>query len=152
MAIRVEQTPLVLETSNTSGHLRVSQAYLVLEVVPLGTTSVQLIGSFLDLNGNPLANGYLTVLLPESVVTLSGKQLTATSVRVPLDNNGAIAGTFVVYPTDLFSGGFPGPTLYRVSVHSADGTRAWKASHTMTVLAANGPVQNISTCLDLSSD
>src|SRR3954465_13809047 len=107
-------------------NLRVTKV-VVEALVPNSVATVQLVGNFLDLNGNPLSNGYLTILLPDAV-TSNGKQLTATSARVPLDNNGAIAGTLTVYPTDTFVGSYPTPALYRVSVHSADGAKAWKSS------------------------
>ncbi|SRR5216683_2529759 len=87
----------------------------------------QLVGTFRDIGGQPLANGYLDISLSASEAWVNGQiQLGRTTERIFLDGNGSIAGTVLLYPNDAIS---PPGSQYTLQVFTADGRRSWKQPH-----------------------
>lgn len=138
MALRVAQTPLILEDAITTGHLRVSQASLIFEINPQtgqGICPVQIYGgAFMDPLGNPISNGYLTMQLTSDtlICTANGQLVSGKKFRVPLDVNGNIQGTVTVEPNDLLT---PAGNQYRVYLYAIDGTQVWATPHYWTIVS-----------------
>lgn len=138
MALRVTQTPLIFEVSNTSGHARVSQAALIFEINPLtgtGNCPTQLVGgAFQDPLGNPIANGFLRMQLTKDTLTCTanGQLINGKKLKVPLDQNGNIAGTVSVEANDLLT---PAGSQYRVQLYDRFGTQVWADPHYWTILS-----------------
>ncbi|MGA7401143.1 MAG: hypothetical protein WBW38_14045 [Candidatus Sulfotelmatobacter sp.] len=95
-------------------------------------------GNFQDFEGNVLANGYLTMQLShdaeESVGP--GQVVAGFPRRVPLDANGNIAGTVLLWPNDQLN---PANTYYIVNAYRHDGTLAWAAPQFQTVTTSPSP-------------
>ncbi len=95
-------------------------------------------GNFQDFEGQVLANGYLTLQLShdaqESVGP--GQVVAGFPRRVPLDANGNIAGTVLVWPNDQLD---PANTYYIVNAYRRDGTLAWAAPQFETVASSPSP-------------
>ena len=84
----------------------------------------QLVGQFVDIGGQPLANGYLEISLSASEAWVNGQiQLGRTTERIFLDSNGSIAGTVLLYPNDAIS---PPNSYYTVQVFTRTGVKSWK--------------------------
>jgi len=95
-------------------------------------------GNFQDAEGNPVANGFLTLeLCSDSQSTSPLAQVVGGLVtKIPLDNNGNIAGTALVFPNDTLN---PANSCYLVEVFREDGTRAWKSPQYQQVLSSPTP-------------
>lgn len=95
-------------------------------------------GAFRDLEGSPLANGYLTLELShDEQDTNTPAQVTAgLRKRVPLDNNGNVAGTVSV---EVNSTLLPANSYYIVNAYRHDGTKAWKSAQNVQVPASPTP-------------
>lgn len=79
-------------------------------------------GAWQDSAGNPLANGYLTFRL--TVDAQVGVQIAqGRLVTVPLDANGNIAGTILLWPNDQLT---PAGTTYDVRAYTAAGQFVWR--------------------------
>jgi hypothetical protein len=81
-------------------------------------------GAFQDFEGSVLANGYLTMQLSHDAQESVGPgQVVAGYPRhVPLDANGNIAGTVLVWPNDQLD---PANTFYIINAFRHDGVLAW---------------------------
>ena len=82
-------------------------------------------GSFQDVLGNLLANGYLLMELSQDAQTNTGIQIAAgTIVKIPLDASGNIVTSpaYSVWPNDVLS---PANTFYNVSAYKANGQLVW---------------------------
>lgn len=100
---------------------------------------VQVIGgNFQDPQGTVVANGYLTLeLCSDSQSTSPLAQIVGGLVtKIPLDNNGNIAGTAMVFPNDTLN---PANSCYLVEVFKQDGTRAWKSPQYQQILSSPNP-------------
>jgi hypothetical protein len=95
-------------------------------------------GSFQDFKGNVLANGYLTMQLnrdgQESVDP--GQVFAGFPIRVPLDTNGNILGTVMVWPNDQLN---PANSYYIVNAYRTDGTQAWASPQNLSVTSTPSP-------------
>lgn len=79
-------------------------------------------GAWQDPTGNPLALGYLTFRL--NVDAQNGVQIArGRLVTVPLDVNGNIAGTVLLWPNDQLT---PAGTTYDVRAYATTGQFAWR--------------------------
>jgi hypothetical protein len=97
-------------------------------------------GGFTDLEGQPLASGYLDMVLSHDGVFAAGSPETQVVAglkrRVYLDNNGNIAGTVSVVANDQL---LPASTYYTVNAYKSDGTRAWAAEQYWQILSSPSP-------------
>jgi hypothetical protein len=79
-------------------------------------------GAWQDLSGKPLVSGYLTFRLntdgQSGVQVVAGRLMT-----VPLDANGNISGTVLLWPNDQI---VPAGTSYDVRAYSAAGQPVWR--------------------------
>lgn len=146
MAIRVEQTPLVIESFPAVGHLRVNQASLILESVsppsghlrigqsvliieaPSSGGSGGLLPSvtigFQDPLGNPLAFGKVSFQI-SAEATASSNTIKLTPgyvIKGNLDSSGNLIQPFPIWPNALLT---PNTTYYKVKAFSAGGQLVW---------------------------
>lgn len=95
-------------------------------------------GSFLDSEGNPLANGYLKFQLAQDTIVNSNTQICAGSIiKVPLDVNGNVVTSpvYSLWPNDVMT---PSVTYYLVSAYTSNGQLVWGPS-TQSVLSSPSP-------------
>lgn len=100
---------------------------------------VQIInGRFQDAEGNPLASGYITMELCTDAQETSGPSqiVGGLILKIPLDNNGNVADTTMVWPNDVLN---PPNSCYLVDAFKQNGTRAWKAPQYQMVLSNPSP-------------
>jgi len=95
-------------------------------------------GAFSDFQGGPLANGYLVMELSHDAqqTDTPGEIVAGLKIRVPLDNNGNVAGTVLVWPTDQL---LPSGNFYIVNAYRSDGTKAWAYPQNLTVPSSPSP-------------
>ena len=95
-------------------------------------------GAFQDFEGNVLANGYLTMQLSHDAEESfgPGQVVAGYPRRIPLDANGDIAGTVLVWPNDQLS---PANTYYIVKAYRRDGISAWASPQFQTVTSSPSP-------------
>lgn len=81
-------------------------------------------GHFQDVEGNPLANGYLIMHLSQDAQarTELGQVSAGIKIKVPLDVNGNVSGTVLVWPNDALN---PDGTYYIVNGYTSEGQLAW---------------------------
>ena len=94
-------------------------------------------GGFIDPEGNPLSNGYLTLELSVDCQTPDPAQLFAgIKLKVSLDASGNVAGTVLIWPNDLLT---PTGSYYIVNAHRADGVKVWAKPHNLQILSSPSP-------------
>lgn len=91
------------------------------------STTVQLTGgAYQDIQGNPLANGYLIMQLSQdaSVASPASQIASGYTVKIQLDGNGNVitSPAQYVWPNDVLS---PANTFYIVSAYTATGELVW---------------------------
>jgi hypothetical protein len=94
-------------------------------------------GSFQNISGNPLANGWLEFELSHDVqdTTLSAQVVGGITLKILLDNNGNAAADQTIETTDTMN-----PTAYyTVMAYNSDGTRSWKAPQYVSVPSSPSP-------------
>lgn len=82
-------------------------------------------GSFIDSEGNPLANGYLLFQLnQDGVVNTSTQVCAGSTIKVPLNSSGSVAASpvYSLWPNDVLT---PSGSFYTVSAYTANGTLVW---------------------------
>jgi hypothetical protein len=106
-------------------------------------------GAFSDMQGIPLASGYLTLELShDEVDTGSNSQIVGGLIKtIPLDNNGNIAGSPAIENNDTMN---PAGSFYIVNAYRSDGTKAWRAAQYLTVVSTSNPF-NVGTGLTPSN-
>jgi hypothetical protein len=84
--------------------------------------------SFFQANGQPLANGYITIQLnTDATVTSTGPQIVAGRIlNIPLDNNGY--ANFLIWPNSQLS---PSNTVYLLRAYSLQGELAWSGQFSL---------------------
>lgn len=101
-------------------------------------TQVQLVGGgFQDAEGNPLANGYLTMVLDQDEqVNGTTEVCGGVTVSVPLDDNGNVLTSppVVVWPNDLL---IPVNCYYTITGYASNGQRVW-GPNVQQVLSTDG--------------
>lgn len=95
-------------------------------------------GGFSDIEGQPLANGYLTWELShdEAALASSLQVVGGLSRTVQLDNNGNVAGSPQFQNNDTLT---PAGSFYIVNAYRSDGTKAWRAPQYIQVLSTSSP-------------
>lgn len=95
-------------------------------------------GLFRDFEGTPLSSGYLIMELShdEQDTAALAQVVAGLKIRVPLDNNGNIAG---VVNVEVNSTLLPANSYYIVNAYRNDGTKAWKAAQFVQVPASPTP-------------
>ena len=147
MALRIGQTPLIIEDAIGTGHLRVGQAKLSFEtVIPNGhirvgqaalilETSPTLIpalinGNFQDPLGNAYSFGSIHFVLSQSATYAAGASFYANGYRVTanLDATGSIIQPFNIIPNSLLvtAQGLTN-TYYRTKVYKSNGQLVWSS-------------------------
>lgn len=89
------------------------------------STKIQLTGgAFQDPSGNPLANGYLLLLLSQDAQVDSDQIAAGRELKISLDQNGNIVTSPAqyVWPNDVLT---PANTFYTVSAYTAEGQLVW---------------------------
>jgi hypothetical protein len=104
------------------------------------SSKVQLIGgAFQDVEGNPLANGYLLMQLSQdaSVASPASQIAAGYVVKIQLDANGNVVTSPAqsVWPNDVLS---PANTFYSVSAYTAVGELVW-GPNSQQVLSSPSP-------------
>jgi hypothetical protein len=112
-----------------------------------GKTQIQG-GAFQDFEGNPLANGYLTMQLShDSQEPVDpGEIVAGYPLRIPLDANGNIAGAVFVWPNDQLT---PAGSYYLVNTYRANGTQAGLNQQNYLVPSSPSPF-NVGTWIPVS--
>lgn len=96
-------------------------------------------GSFQDSQGSTLNNGFLVFVLSQdgNINTSPYHQIVGgVGVRVPLDNNGNVAGSVYLWTNDLIS---PSGTYYIVDAYDNSGLPVWDAPQYWT-LTSGSPI------------
>lgn len=96
-------------------------------------------GSFQDNQGFSLSNGFLLFTLSQdgTINTSPYHQIVGgTTTRVPLDNNGNVAGTVVIWTNDFIT---PSGTFYIVNAFNNSGLPVWDAPQYWT-LTSGSPI------------
>lgn len=95
-------------------------------------------GAFQDFEGNPLANGYLTMQLShDSQEPVDpGEVVAGYPLRIPLDANGNVAGTVLVWPNDQLT---PSGSYYIVNTYRANGTLAGLSQQNYLIPSSPNP-------------
>lgn len=103
-----------------------SPAYWVLLTAPNPIIG----GAFQDLEGNPLANGYVLCKLTEDAQITGVGQLGAGAImRIPLDASGNATGVVGLWPNDAL---LPNDSQYVMTAYSAAGQPVWEGIKTVT--------------------
>lgn len=112
------------------GHVQQDNEFLML-LVPNVLGRVQLVlGGFVDLGGNPIAFGTLTLALTQDATSPQGQLSGGISVSIPLDANGNIAsGSVFAWPNSLLT---PSVTQYIAKVYTASGQLVYLQYVTIT--------------------
>lgn len=101
-------------------------------------TKTQIInGSFQDNQGFPLSNGSLLFTLSQdgNINTSPYHQIVGgTTTRVPLDNNGNVAGIVTIWTNDLI---VPAGTFYTVQAYNNAGLQVWDAPQYWTLTSGS---------------
>lgn len=98
-------------------------------------------GGFQDALGNPIANGTLTLQLNEDQqISSTGQIVRGVVTKVPLDSNGNISGTVLVWGNDNMS---DTASFYWARVYTANGKLAWGPENQQVT----GTVLNVSSWL-----
>ncbi len=95
-------------------------------------------GNFQDAESNPLALGYMTLVLSQDAVTNTNEQVAAGRViRIPLDSNGNVVTSpaYSVWANDLLS---PAGTFYAVTAYTQAGQPVWGPNY-QQVLSTSPP-------------
>ena len=83
-------------------------------------TDQTITGTFVDPQGNPLANGYLVMRLSHDGQSGTPNQVVSgLTQRITLNSSGQINPAVAIYSN---TGLLPANTFYRVTVYAADGT------------------------------
>lgn len=96
-------------------------------------------GSFEDNQGNTLNNGSLVFQLSQdaSVNSSPYRQVVGgIKTRVPLDNNGNVAGVVTIWTNDVLT---PAGTYYIVTAYNNSGLKVWDAPQYWT-LTSGSPI------------
>jgi hypothetical protein len=91
-------------------------------------------GGFQAPNGAPLALGSFTMRLNTDAVVSSSQLAASRVLNVPLDANGNVSGTVLIWPNDQLN---PSTTVYVVKVYTANGQLCW-GPHQQTVPSGGG--------------
>lgn len=98
-------------------------------------------GNFQDLEGNPLANGYLTFKLTADAQINGVGQIGAGAITtVPLDATGNATGQQGIWPNDQM---VPTDTKYVITAYSAAGQPVWQKTAAIPSLPSPFPLQNL---------
>jgi len=95
-------------------------------------------GAFQDIEGNPLANGYLLFELSQDGTANTSTLVCAGRViRVPLDANGNIktSPTYSLWPNDVLT---PSNSFYAVTAYTSSGVKVW-GPNVQQVLSSPSP-------------
>jgi hypothetical protein len=83
-------------------------------------TDQTITGTFVDPQGNPLANGYLVMRLSHDGQSATPNQVVSSlTQRVTLNSSGQVGPAVAIYSN---TGLLPANTFYRITVYAADGT------------------------------
>ena len=83
-------------------------------------TNQTITATFVDPQGNPLANGYLVMRLSHDGQSATPNQVVSgLTQRVTLNSSGQISPAVAIYSN---TGLLPANTFYRITVYAADGT------------------------------
>jgi len=97
-------------------------------------------GNFQDLEGNPLANGYLTFkLTSDAQITGVGQLGAGVVTRVRLDATGNATGLVGIWPNDVL---VPTDTEYEIVAYSAAGQPVWQTTRTIPSAPTPFPLQD----------
>lgn len=98
-------------------------------------------GNFQDLEGNPLANGYLTFKLTADAQINGVGQIGAGAITtVPLDATGNATGQQGIWPNDQM---VPTDTQYVITAYSAAGQPVWQKTAVIPSSPTPFPLQNL---------
>ena len=85
-------------------------------------TDQTITGTFVDPQGNPLANGYLVMRLSHDGQSATPNQVVSSlTQRVTLNSSGQIGPAVAIYSN---TGLLPANTFYRITVYAADGPKS----------------------------
>jgi hypothetical protein len=115
---------------------------LIFPVVQRFATIIQIVGSFQDICGNPISNGYLQVKLSTNANS-GGNQITIQSKKFQLDNHGNIIN-MVLRANNSLS---PRNTFYQVEGFTNEGLQFWQTQPKQMIIPAGPVVQNINSVL-----
>lgn len=76
------------------------------------------ISTFTDAEGNPLSNGYLLIRINTDAMSPSGQICYQLQVRIPLDVNGEVSGSYLFWPNVSLN---PLGSYYVLRAYAADG-------------------------------
>jgi hypothetical protein len=102
-------------------HLGIDQDLMVL-IEKLGTSRVNITGTFQDAAGNPIAFGTLAIRLSTDATSVDGSQVDDQEIVITLDANGDIYG-LRLFPNSLLTSGTP--PVYIARVFTASGQPVW---------------------------
>ncbi len=108
----------------------------------MATPNLQVkLGNFVDMEGNPLSNGYLLwELSHDEQYSVSNSQVVAgLKVRMTLDTSGNVPTNppTLIYSNDVLA---PTGSFYTVRAFKSDGTEAWKAPQYFQLNASPNPL------------
>lgn len=95
-------------------------------------------GSFVDSEGNTLANGYLLFqLVTDETVNTSTQVCAGSTIKVPLDSSGNVvtSPTYSLWPNDVMT---PSGSFYLVSAFTSKGQLVW-GPNAQSVLSSPSP-------------
>lgn len=98
-------------------------------------------GSFVDLEGNPVANGYLLFTLSHdgNDPTADVQVCAGLKVKVGLNSSGSVPSSpaVLIYSNDQI---LPANSFYNIRCFKADGTEAWASSQNFSLTASPNPL------------
>lgn len=87
-------------------------------------SKIAITGTWQNVDGNPLANGYLLMhITDDAQIPTVGQISSLIKFKVTLDANGSILGTVNIWPNNVLN---PATTQYVVQAYSAAGQFVWQ--------------------------